>query len=78
MYIDIFICIQIGPSEQKQTHEPFICLIFFFFFFSPIEKKFSAEADVKVGQCENGSRIPGSWKEGNTRSSEPQRKCFSN
>lgn len=49
-----------------------------FFFFSPIEKKFSAEADVKVGQCENGSRIPGSWKEGNTRSSEPQRKCFSN
>lgn len=34
-----------------------------FFFFSPIEKKFSAEADVKVGQCENGSRIPGSWKE---------------
>lgn len=39
MYIDIFICIQIGPSQQKQTHIPFICLSFakggfFFFFFS--------------------------------------------
>lgn len=28
MYIDIFICIQIGPSQQKQTHIPFICLSF--------------------------------------------------
>lgn len=37
MYIDIFICIQIGPSQQKQTHIPFICLSFakggFFLFF---------------------------------------------
>ncbi len=28
MDIDIFICIQIGPSQQKQTHIPFICLSF--------------------------------------------------
>lgn len=62
MYIDIFICIQIGPSEQKQTHEPFICLIIF----PPIEEKFSAEADGETGL------------EGNTRRDEPRRKCFSN
>lgn len=33
------------------------------FFFFTHRKEVSAEADVKVGQCENGSRIPGSWKE---------------
>lgn len=26
MYIDKFICIQIGPSEQKQTYKQLVCL----------------------------------------------------
>lgn len=52
MYIDIFICIQIGPSQQKQTHIPFICLsfakggFFFFFFLQRLDVSATSETDL--------------------------------
>lgn len=48
MYIDIFICIQIGPSQQKQTHIPFICLNF--------AREVSTETDVSIKSA-NGPSV---------------------
>lgn len=45
MYIDIFICIQIGPSQQKQTHIPFICLNF--------AREVSTETDVSIKSADD-------------------------
>lgn len=41
MDIDIFICIQIGPSQQKQTHIPFICPSF-------AKRRFCTETDISI------------------------------
>lgn len=54
MYIDIFICIQIGPSQQKQTHIPFICLSF-------AKGGFLTETDVSIKSADDSlicSRTP--------------------